>query len=452
MLKQLLYDLAEGVLRISNAEQTVVLVKGERSRLVRFANSRVHQNTEVRNVSISVHVRFGNRAATAESNAINSPEDIASLVRKAEEMAKISPENPELLEVPKSGKLETSPDTFDELTAEADPSHLIDMATRLIKGTPKPFEAFGTISGGADEMVVLTSEGFEGYRGVTAAHVKYNPIHDLTHGYLVQKSGHTFRDFDVELILQRAQDRLSFVLNPAEPQPGKWTVILEPLAVAELLGFLNWMGLSARSVLDGISPLGEKLGKGIFSERFTLYDDPLNPRGYPFPFDAEGRKKGLTTVVERGVLKNLAHDSITAKRLGTKSNACATTLQASRPMFLNLRLKEGDEGYGEILNGSERALLVTRFWYTNIVNPRDLSITGMTRDGLFLVEDGRIVGSVKNMRFNVSLFDVFSNVVSVSKESEPVGDSTWYGPFIAIGAIVPTLKVEGFNFSSSTLF
>ena len=452
MLKDRLYEIGESVLRVSNADSTVVLVHGERSRLVRFANSVIHQNTEVRNIEVTIHVRFGNRAATVSTNAINDPKDIVGMVRKAEEMARLSPENPELPEVAPEGKVETSDDPFDELTAEAEPSELIAIAKRLIEETPKPFDAFGTISGGASETVLMTSEGFVGYRGVTAAHLKYNPIYDLTFGYLVQQSAHTFRDLDPEAALKRASERAPLVLDPVEAQPGKWTVILEPLAVAELLGFLNWIGLSARSVQEGRSPLAGKLGEKVFSENFTLYEDPINPRGYVLPFDMEGRRRGLITVVENGVLKDFAYDTVTARKEGKETNACALHFAQSFPMFANLHVAEGDTEYEELIASTERGLLVTRFWYSNVVDPRSLTITGMTRDGLFLIEDGKIVKSMKNMRFNVSLLDVFSNVLGVSQESVLLGDTTWYGSFSVHGEILPTLKVEDFNFASATKF
>ncbi len=452
MLKDRLYEIGESVLRVSKADQTVVLVHGERSRLVRFANSVIHQNTEVYNVGVTIHVRFGNRAATVSTNAINDPKDIVGMVRKAEEMAKLSPENPELPEVAPEGKIETPSDSFDDLTAEADPSELIGMAHRLIRETPKPFEAFGVISGGSSETVLMTSEGFVGYRGVTAAHLKYNPIHDLTFGYLVQQSAHTFRDLLPDAALERVRERAPLVLNPIDAQPGKWTVILEPLAVSELLGFLNWIGLSARSVQEGRSPLAGKIGEKVFSEKLTLYDDPTNPRGYVMPFDMEGRRRGLITVVENGVLKDFAYDSVTARKDGRESNACAFHFAQSFPIFTNLHVAEGEREYEDLIASTDRGLLVTRFWYSNVVDPRSLTITGMTRDGLFLIEDGRIVKGMKNMRFNVSLLDVFSNVSAVSRESHLLGESTWYGSFNVYGEILPALKVEGFNFASATKF
>ncbi|NPA79695.1 MAG: TldD/PmbA family protein [Thermotogae bacterium] len=452
MLKDRLYELGESVLKVSKADETVVVVHGERARVVRFANSVIHQNTEVRNISLYIHVRFGNRAATVYTNAINDPRDIATAVKRAEELARISPENPDLPMVAPADKIETSEDAFDELTAEADPERLIGMAAELIKGTPEKFDAFGLVSGGSSEMVLMTSEGFVGYRGVTDAHIKYNPIHDLTEGYLVQQSAKTFRDLSVEAALRKAHERAPLVLNPVEAEPGSWTVILEPLAVDELLGFLNWVGLSARSVQEGRSPLAGKIGEKIFSDLFTLYEDPLNPRGYITPFDAEGKRRGLIVVIENGVLKEFAHDSITAKRDGRESNGCAVSPFSSQPYFENLRIKEGEQEYEELIESTERGLLITRFWYSNLVEPRTLTITGMTRDGLFVIENGRIVGSMKNMRYNVSLLDVFARITAVSQESELVGNPTWYGEHHIYGSILPTLKVEGFNFASATKF
>jgi Predicted Zn-dependent proteases and their inactivated homologs len=450
MLKDKLFSIAEDVLKVAENEGTEVIVFGENSTLVRFAKSRIHQTTTVNDLRVSIRVRFGKRSAVVNLSFKGDRKDLISAVKRAESLAKISPENPDLPDLPKPEKVEASMDQFDENTAEVSPEEITKIAGNLIKETPKPFEAYGVVSGGSLEYVFLTSSGFEGYNFLTDAHIKFNPIYE-THSYLVQQSARTFKDLSLGKILERVEERVGFVLEPRDAEPGKWTVILEPLALMEILEFLNMVGFSGKSAVDKISPLTDKVGRKIFSENVTILDDPLNPRGFVSPFDFEGNKKGLTVVVDRGVFKNFAHDSITAKKMGTETNACAVPF-TNHPMFLNLYFRGGNKDYRKMVEETDKGLIITRFWYVNLVEPQSLTLTGMTRDGVFIVEDGKIVGSMKNMRFNESIFNILGKVLEVSNEEELLGDSTWYGMHYPRGMILPAIKVEGFNFYSATSF
>ncbi len=450
MLKNTLFSIAEDILKVAENDGTEVVVFGENSTLVRFAKSRIHQTTKVKDIRVSIRVRFGKRSAVTNFSFNGDKKDLVSAVKRAESLAKISPENPDLPDLPKTAKIEASIDRFDEDTSEIPPEDITKIVGNLIKETPKPFEAYGVVSGGSLEYVLLTSSGFEGYNFLTDAHIKFNPIYE-TYSYLVQKSARTFKDLNLGEILEKVEERSGFVLNPRDAEPGRWTVILEPLALAEILEFLNWVGFSAKFAIEGISPLKDKVGQKVFSEKITILDDPLSPKGFDLPFDFEGNKKGLAAVVERGVFKTFAHDSITAKKMGVESNACAL-LFTNNPMFLNLSLRGGNKDYETIIKETDRGLIITRLWYVNLVDVQSLTLTGMTRDGVFIVEDGKIVGSMKNMRFNESIFNILGKVLDISREEELVGNSTWYSMHYPTGMILPTIKVEDFNFSSATNF
>jgi predicted Zn-dependent protease len=450
MLKDKMFSIAEDILKVAENDGTEVIVFGENSTLVRFAKSRIHQTTNVKDIRVSIRVRFGKRSAVVNFSFNGDRKDLVSAVKRAESLAKLSPENPDLPDLPRADKIETSIDQFDEETAEISPEEITRMAGNLIKETPKPFEAYGVVSGGSLEYVFLTSSGFEGYNFLTDAHIKFNPIYD-TYSYLVQKSAKRFKDLNLGEVLERVEERLNFVLKPRDAEPGKWTVILEPLALTDILVFLNWIGFSGKSAIEGISPLRDKVGQKVFSEKVTILDDALNPKGFVLPFDFEGNRKGLTVVVENGVFKNFAHDSITAKKMGVESNACASPF-SNNPIFLNLYFKGGEKDYKKLIEETDRGLIITTFWYVNLVDPQSLTLTGMTRDGVFLVENGRIVGSMKNMRFNESIFNILGGVLDISKEEELVSESSWYDMHYPHGMILPTIKVENFNFSSSTSF
>ncbi|MEO0214569.1 MAG: metallopeptidase TldD-related protein [candidate division WOR-3 bacterium] len=450
MLKDKLFSIGEDVLKVAENDGTEVMVFGERSALIRFAKSRIHQTTNVEDIRITIRVRFGKRSSVISFSFKGERRDLVEAVRKAENIAKLSPENPDLPELPEGISVEASLDYFDEDMANIKAGDMVGIAGELIKNTPKPFEAFGVVSGGSTEYVFLTSSGFRGYNYLTDAHIKYNPIYE-TFSYIVQKSAKSFKELRVYDIMERVEERLRFVLDPMDAKPGKWTVILEPLALEELIGYMNWVALSGKSAVEGRSPLKDKLGQKIFSERITLLDDPLNPRGFIMPFDFEGKKKGLTPIIEKGVFKNFAHNSITARKMGVDSNACALPF-TNYPLFMNIYLRGGNTDYKNIVENTERGLIITRFWYVNLVDVQSLTFTGMTRDGVFVVENGKIVGSMKNMRFNESLFNALNNVLDVSREEELIGESTWYDTHFPMGMILPTVKIKDFNFSSPTSF
>lgn len=450
MLKDKLFSICEDIIKLADNDGTEVLVYGEKSRLVRYALSRIHQITDVEDIRISLRVRFGKRSAVVSSSFKGDKEDLINLVRKAEKLAKLSPEDPELPELPDADKIEATLDTFDEYTANIPEEDIINIAWNVIKNTPKPFEAYGVVSGGSLEYVYLTSSGFEGYNALTDAHIKYNPMSG-THSYLVQKSARTFKEISIADVLGKVEDRLKFILDPRDAIPGKWDVILEPLAVEELINYINWVAFSGKSAVEGTSPLINKVGQKVFSENLTIIDDPLNPRGYPLPFDFEGVRKGITPVVEKGVFKNFAHDKITANKMNTNTNACALPF-TNHPMFMNIHILGGNSGYDEIIRKVEKGLIITRFWYVNLVDLQTLTLTGMTRDGVFIVEDGEIKGSMKNMRFNESMFKALSNIVEVSKEEELLGNTSWYDMHFPSGIIVPYIWIKDFNFSSPTTF
>jgi predicted Zn-dependent protease len=224
-----------------------------------------------------------------------------------------------------------------------------------------------------------------------------------------------------------------------------YPVVLEPYAVAELMTYLNFIGFGALALQEGRSPL--ELGTQQAAPSITIYDDGGDPTGLPLPFDYEGMPKQPVQLIKNGVSTSVVYDTQTAAKDGKHSTGHALTAPNTfGPLALNLFLKPGGTPKADLIKGIERGVYITRFWYVNIVHPKQSLLTGMTRDGTFLIENGEIAGPIHNLRFTQSVLEALHNVQDISRETLLDRD------FARITHRVPTLKIGAFNFSSATEF
>jgi PmbA protein len=234
--------------------------------------------------------------------------------------------------------------------------------------------------------------------------------------------------------------------NPEAIEPGEYTVILEPAAVADMLMFLGFLGFSALAAQEGRSFMCGQIGSRVMGDNITIWDDGLDPAGLPMPFDFEGVPKEKVVLIDRGIASGFVHDSATASQEDRLSTGHALPAPNTYgPMPINLFMAPGDSTLDEMISSTERGILVTRFHYTNPVHPVKVIITGMTRDGTFLVENGRVTRPVRNLRFTDSVPRAFSEVLSMSRERKL--QAGYFG-----GALVPSMKVGRFAFTGATEF
>jgi predicted Zn-dependent protease len=237
--------------------------------------------------------------------------------------------------------------------------------------------------------------------------------------------------------------------NPTDIEPGAYTVILEEEAVADMVFYLSYMGLGALSVQEGRSFMSGRFGEKITGDNITIWDDGHDSRGLMFPFDYEGVPKQRVTLIENGVAKGVVYDSFTAGREGNKTST-GHGLPAPNtfgPIPANLFLAPGQATKEEMLASTERGIWVTRFHYTNPVHPVQTVLTGMTRDGTFLIENGQITRPLKNLRFTQSILEAFSQVEMLGSELKLLrGD--WDG----FATCAPVVKIRGFQFTGTTEF
>ncbi|HOF89367.1 MAG TPA: metallopeptidase TldD-related protein, partial [Armatimonadota bacterium] len=227
-------------------------------------------------------------------------------------------------------------------------------------------------------------------------------------------------------------------------EPGRYTVILEPPAVAEMLGLLAYMGLGATQYQEGRSFLSGKVGERLVGENITLRDDTYHPLSIALPFDFEGVPRQVVPFFERGVAKGVVYDSYTARKEGRASTGHALPAPNTYgPIPLHLVLEGGTRTREELIAGVERGILVTRFHYVNIVHPAEAIITGMTRDGTFLIENGAVTKAVNKLRFTQSMLEALQHVSDLERALTLVSGEGMY-------CVVPTLRIEGFHFTSAS--
>jgi predicted Zn-dependent protease len=238
---------------------------------------------------------------------------------------------------------------------------------------------------------------------------------------------------------KRALERALASRNPRKLEPGRYTVILEEAAVKEFLDFLAWLGFGAQAYEEGRSFMCGKIGSKITGDNITIIDDAYDARGSGIPFDCEGMPKQRVALVEKGIARAVVHDRASAARMGGASTGHALPAALTYgPLPLNLVMSPGDHSFEQMLRSVERGLLITRFWYCRVVDPAKTLLTGQTRDGTFLIENGKLVCGVNDMRFNESVLEVFARAEMLSDSLRRV-DST----------LAPALKVADFRFTES---
>jgi len=264
----------------------------------------------------------------------------------------------------------------------------------------------------------------------------------------VDRHRRDWRALDVAALGETALRKAEGSRAPGELAPGRYTVVLEPAAVAELVAFLAWLGLGAQSEQEGRSFLSGRMGERITGAGVTVVDDAFDPRSLGRPFDYEGTPRRRVSLIEDGVARAVVHDRRTARAAGVESTGHATAPPAVEgPLPYDLVLGTGTASLEELIASTARGILVTRFWYNRVVDARRTLVTGMTRDGTFLIEDGRIAGGLRNLRFNESVLEVLSRTEAAGRDAEPT-QFDYSGNCV----VVPALKVREFQFTGVTRY
>ncbi|MGB2983272.1 MAG: TldD/PmbA family protein [Candidatus Bipolaricaulia bacterium] len=442
-----LAEIAQQVLRASQADQAEVMLTSNDSHLTRFAANTIHQNVSETDVTVRVRAIIDNKTGVASGNELDDA-GLKKIVSSAETIARFQQANPEFRSLPEPQPIQTV-DAVVEATASASPMDRAEGAERILKlSRSEGLVAAGAFSTEDQEVYVANSLGVGAYHRGTVASVLTVIMGEDSSGY-GSAASIDIGDIDTEAVGRAAVDKAIRSKNPEPIDPGEYTVILEEEAVADMVFFLGYMGFGALAVQEERSFMTGKFGEKITGEAITIWDDGSDSRGLPLPFDFEGVPKQKVVLIENGVAKNVVHDSFTAGREeGKTSTGHALPMPNTfGPIPINLFMAPGNATKEELLASTERGIWVTRFHYTNIVHPVQAILTGMTRDGTFLIENGKITKPLKNLRFTQSVLEAFANVEALGSRLKLVKDE-WN----AMGTCAPAAKIRGFKFTGTTDF
>jgi predicted Zn-dependent protease len=398
----------------------------------RFAKSEITSSAATSDVAVDVSVAFGKRRGSASANQID-PQSLTALVSQAARLARVAPEDPELMPVLGPQRVATIKAAWDPGSAGLGAKARAEAAkTAIAAGDAGRLEIAGYYEHAQAVRTVATSAGlFAQHRDTRVGFSLTARSADGSGSGWAQATSARALDIDVDRRVQIAVAKAEGSRTPRPLSPGKYTVVLEPAAVAELVGFMTG-AMEARQADEGRSFFskaggGTRLGETLFPASITVRSDP-NEAGAPSaPFASDGQPLVPTSWVERGTIKTLARSRYWAQK----------TVAPAVPRPGLWIMEPGSASSAELVAGVKRGVLITRFWYTRWVDPRTILITGLTRDGVFLIEDGRVTTPVNNFRFNESPVTMLARAEALSKERELVG-----------GVLAPALRTTEFNLAS----
>lgn len=424
------------------ASEAEALVMAEDAALTRFANSQIHQNVAETNVTVNLRFVAGKRVGVVSSGRTDE-EGLRRLAANGAAIARVVEELDDWAGLPEPTPIEVVAAAYAPATAEASPELRADGVRSVIAAADAAgVTAYGSFSTGTETIAVANSKGIRAGGTRTVAQlltVSMGP--DGGTGYAEQAAVDATQ-LDAAAIGRQAADKARATTNAVAIDAGDYSVVLEENAVVDLLDMLGYLGFSALAVQEKRSFV--EVGRRIGSELVSIVDDGRDPAGLPMAFDYEGVAKQSVTLLDQGICRGVVHDTQTAARDGGVSTGHGLPApNPYGPFPLNMIMAPGDVSRSDLVAGLDRGLLVTRFHYTNPVHPKLAIITGMTRDGTFLVEGGRIVGPVRNLRFTQSYLDAMASTVAVARERRTLKG------FLG-GVVVPAIRVDGWTFTGTT--
>jgi PmbA protein len=445
--KQKTIELMKDILRRSGAEQTEVIVMGTDEQLTRFANNEIHQNVSETNVTITVRVAQGKRVGIATTNDL-SPDGLDRVVQMAQDVVTVQPENPNFPGFPDAPEADAI-SAFDDATAKYSPEGRARAVGVICQRAQQAgLNAAGAFSTAINELGVANSLGVLAYHAGTVADIVTVVMSEDSSGYASERAWQVGR-LDIAAMGSEAVNKALKSQNPRDLEPGTYAVVLEPYASQDLLQMLGFTGMGALAYQEGRSWMNDRLDQQVMAPSISIWDDGLDTAGIPMPFDFEGAPKQHVDIIRRGIAVGPVYDTATAREEENRTStghAVPPAMAATYgPMALNLFMAPGDATLEDMVASTERGILITRFHYTRPVHPRDAVITGLTRDGTFLILDGEIAYPIKNLRYTQSYLSALAGTEMVGKNLKTLGSY--------IGAErVPALKMGEFRFTGATQF
>jgi PmbA protein len=435
--------IAEKIFKFSDADETEVEIGAVSDALTRFANNTIHQNVAEQVLNVSVRTVLDGRTARATTNKTDD-ESLRRVVATSKTLALSHPRDPDLLPMP-GPQIYGKVSRYFENTAYATPADRARAVARVAEMAEKNKQtAAGIFSTGVTQSAVANTRGLFASHRQTRAEFSITILEPDSSGWAKANSPDLSGIDPIALALS-ASEKSAASRRPTEAAPGRWAVILEPSAVLDLVGFLFY-DFAGTAIADQRSCFNKRMGKKILGDNITLVDDVFHPLQSGAPYDGEGMPGQKILLIDKGVPKNLVYSRATAKKMKAKPTGHCFSLpndMGEAPM--NLVFGGGDSSVDEMVRSTDRGILVTRVWYIRDVDPYEKVLTGMTRDGTFLVQDGKIAGGIRNFRFNQGILEMLSNVEMLGPSVRAAGEESFE-------MVVPPMKVHNFNFSEVTKF
>ena len=455
-------EIFERIRKLSSADDLEVHFSGGRFALTRFANNTIHQNVAEENYVVSVRTVFGERTARASTNKFDD-ESLRQVVKSAESLTRVQHPDPDLLPMPDSKEAvgdaseRQVPSRYFEETALISPDLRAERVKEIVAVADRHnITTAGVFSSGESFEALFNSRGVSRSHAQTSAEVSITMLAADSSGWQKANSPDV-TSLDPLLMAETAAQKAVDSAHPREIPPGKYTVIFEPSAVLDIVGFM-FFDYSGMAILDQRSFLTGRVGTKLFGENMTIIDDVAHPLQAGAPFDGEGLTRQNISLVENGVVKRVVYARSTAARMmGSEFAKGVGPVEATghgfplpnemgeMPLNIVFAPTDGPQTLEQMIASTERGVLVTRLWYIREVEPFEKMLTGMTRDGTFLIENGRVQCGVRNFRFNESLIHMLSSVESMSMPVRASGEESF-------DMVVPAMKVRDFNFTEVTKF
>jgi predicted Zn-dependent protease len=445
--------------KFATADEVEVIIAGGKSALTRFANNTIHQNVAEEGYICSIRTNFGGKTARATTSKFDD-DSLRRAVQNAEAISKVQQPDAELL--PLAGpemapKGDDGAQRYFENSAALTPEERAKGVHGIVELAKKEnLTAAGIFSSSAGSEYTLNSKGLMASYRQTSAEVSITMLGGDSSGWQKFNSPNASDVKPLELAKIAAR-KAKLSAGPTEATPGKYTVILEPAAVLDLVGFM-FFDFGGQAVLDERSFLNNRIGKKIFGDNITVHDDVRHPLQSGAPFDGEGVRRERIELIDKGVVKRLVYARATAEKMKHSPHAAVVgeiratghgfplpNEMGEAPVNIVFAPPAQPKSVDQMIAETDHGILVTRLWYIREVDPYEKILTGMTRDGTFLIEGGKVKGGVRNFRFNQSLVEMLSAVEAMGEPVRASGEESF-------DMVVPAMKVKDFNFTEVTKF
>jgi predicted Zn-dependent protease len=444
---QRIFDQALRAARAAGVDDIEVFLGAHATALTRFANNTIHQNVAERDHMLSVRALIGQRTARATTNLADD-DSIRRVVEEAIALTKVAEPDPALLPLPcpeEAGEIPTDHSRFDSATAATTPEQralAVKEAIAIVESASA--SAAGIFETGEEAEVLLNSRGLFRSHRETSARFSITATARDSSGW-AKASAVSADAIDPGALARSAAEKARLSASPRELPPGRYTVVLEPAAVLDLVGQI-FADFSATAIVDQRSFLTGRNLAALFGPNIVIDDDVYHPLQAGAPFDGEGMARRTLRLVDGGTVRDIPYSRGSARRAGVTATGHGLPLpNETGEMPLNIVIAGGDSKMEDLIAAVDRGILVTRLWYIREVDPFEKIMTGMTRDGTFLIEGGRPVHGVRNFRFNQSVVEMLRNVVAMSPSVRASGEE-------ASDLVAPAMTVGGFHFTEVTRF